>query len=519
MALSYGLTNPAAGMISASTPEPVLLAYKMYAQGGTNILRESSDYGMSWRACSITNGRYYNIVYDRKNNKIVSLGDYSPYSGSYTCYVYYATPKFNGTTSFTRGASRTKSPQGSTSTSSRYNQYGSVYDFQTDSLISLRRDVYHDSSTTPNYVYFINANYSSPNTFATAAFRNTASTVHCVVTGDNGITLELSKTSSANYSGRLFRFSKSSNTSYSKTQIANISTSTLDISNSNGYINAAYLKDKGFVVWYGQTSSSTKVYTKFISLTGTVSSAHDWGTKENADISADNYCSDRVYFVKGKKVYYTTDGTNWNTCSGQLPANIDSNVGAAVFNTKGIITVSIDSGNKFAVSVDGGATWSTGSDSGLSTITYGTSPMNQTVRDYGATIIPYYCTNNIYPNNPTFTTGYWIDNSGNITAHASNFYLDDYIPIDPDTSYMFIGKNKTSGAMSFYNRISYYDANRDWISTTGSSGKGNFITVTSPSNAAYARISCNPTGSTVNQSTVEAYDWFFFKESDFVPNP
>ena len=100
-----------------------------------------------------------------------------------------------------------------------------------------------------------------------------------------------------------------------------------------------------------------------------------------------------------------------------------------------------------------------------------------------------------------------------------NFYTNDYIPIDPNTSYVFFGRS-SDGLQAYSNRITFYDSNKNWISTVeGNNGtwyNGWPAIVTSPSNAAYARTSCRPLQSgNVTQAMVDSYDWYFAKEDDF----
>lgn len=353
MALSYGLTNPAA-FKKGEESEPTPIGYKIYVGNG-NGGKESSDFGLTWNNTnySASSTIYkYGLVYDPVNNKVVIINSYSPYSGT-ALYSFYATPTLNGSTTFTRGTQRTKSPQGSSSSSSRYLVYGSVFDYETNSIIGVREDRYHNYSTTPNYDYFINSNYLSPNTFASVALPNLTGSNKNIVTGKNGINLEIQRSSNG-HQANVFRFVKNSDTSYSKTIIASISESTLNISTSNYYVQAAYLKDVGFVIYY--CGFSGNAYSRLIRFDGTLSGTKNWGTQKNFAFSSNNYYSSRVYLARGDTVYYTTDGTNWKTCSGKLPSSLGTN-GVVIVNTDDNIAVLLNSDGYWAVSTNGGTSF------------------------------------------------------------------------------------------------------------------------------------------------------------------
>lgn len=367
MALSYGLTNPAAGMISTSTPEPTPIGYKMYQSNGISACQESNDFGLTWTDCTYDKfGDYnkYGLVYDPVNDKVVVINNYSPYNSTSTSgwYSYYATPVLNTTTQFTAGTLRTKSPQ-SSSSKNEYNAYGSVFDYGTNSIIGVREDTYYDPHS---YDYFINSDYLSPNTFASLSLPNKKGSFFNIVTGKNGINLEIQSVIDTGFQANVFRFVKNSSTSYTKDIIASISASTLSISDRSS-VCAAYLKDVGFVVCYypnSHSSSQNYVFTLLIGFDGTVSSKKRWdkATSGKFALSSNNYYSDRVYFAFGTAVYYTTDGVNWNTCSGTLPSdaaydiilNADNNVAISLGGygpwTNGYWAISTDGGNSFVKS-------------------------------------------------------------------------------------------------------------------------------------------------------------------------
>ena len=80
-------------------------------------------------------------------------------------------------------------------------------------------------------------------------------------------------------------------------------------------------------------------------------------------------------------------------------------------------------------------------------------------------------------NKATATKGYWIDQNGNLWAN-DNFYLSDYIAVEPNTQYC-ISNSSTGGASNVW-----FDENLEVIGTAEKSGA-----TTSPENAAYIKLS------------------------------
>ena len=116
--------------------------------------------------------------------------------------------------------------------------------------------------------------------------------------------------------------------------------------------------------------------------------------------------------------------------------------------------------------------------------------------------------------------GYWLNNTdGTPSQTDSNYYYNSYMLVEPNTTYVFFGRRISDNKLSEYNRISWYDNTKTWISN--SSYTQNRVTVaTSPANAVYARISCNPTGSTVSVNAMLQWNWMFYKgtaEETFTP--
>lgn len=101
--------------------------------------------------------------------------------------------------------------------------------------------------------------------------------------------------------------------------------------------------------------------------------------------------------------------------------------------------------------------------------------------------------------------------TGIVTASNPNFMSAGYIPIKPDTSYVFFGRKKSDNTISSWNRIYWFDANKDFISTCAYT-KDTVTVATSPANAVFAQIGVNYNNSTTNvitQAEVDAYNYTF----------
>ena len=110
------------------------------------------------------------------------------------------------------------------------------------------------------------------------------------------------------------------------------------------------------------------------------------------------------------------------------------------------------------------------------------------------------------------TLGKYIEKStGKVSNSASNFMFEEYIPVVGGKTYVAYGRTWDGTGIADYNRIAWYNSSKAWIS--GANYTQNQISVaTAPSNAAYARFSCNITGSsstTVTQELVDSYYWVF----------
>lgn len=101
--------------------------------------------------------------------------------------------------------------------------------------------------------------------------------------------------------------------------------------------------------------------------------------------------------------------------------------------------------------------------------------------------------------------------TGVLTQSNPNFISAGYIPVKPNTSYVLVGRRKSDNTISAWNRIYWFDANKEFISTC--SYTQNTATVaTSPANAAYAQYGINYNNSPTNvltQAEVDNYNYTF----------
>ena len=358
MALSYGLTNPAAGMISTSTPEPTIIGYKLYANGGTGIV-ESNDFGLTWNDCTFNSntGTKYNIGYDSINNKVFLLGDYGPYTGTNTNYSWYATPVLNQTTSFTRGILR------NTSYNNDYAQHGALFDATAEVIVSLQEYKYYSPY---QYSYMLTPSYSDPNSFTERSFLvYSGATNPSLCIGDNGICIASSgmyKNSNNDdyHKAKVFYFDKNNN--YAIATIKDLSTSDLGKISYDYKCAASYLKNVGFVLTFMEgRGSELKCISKTIDFEGNIIATKNWGTFDSTTgvfaSSSTNYYSSKIYLAINNKVYYTTDGINWNTCSSSLPGAVSS-AALGIYNTDDNIIMQAKTDKTIYVSSNGGSSWS-----------------------------------------------------------------------------------------------------------------------------------------------------------------
>ena len=233
------------------------------------------------------------------------------------------------------------------------------------------------------------------------------------------------------------------------------------------------------------------------------------------------YCpwTKEYYFVpNANQVFWTKDGLNWNHSA---TTGAGTSTACAKFMTDGQSMVVATSGSNYYYSRNKGNGWTT--DVTLSPNGFNTGRSNDCI------VLPFKCTNNIGINTSDLVLGKTINiSTGAVTDSSVNFYLNEYIPVSASTSYVFYGACTTPhGSIAkkqktFYNRILYYDSNHNFIS--GKEGADYTHTAnqrevpclfTSPSNAAYARISCMVDNTTVTQESIGYYKWYFAKEDDF----
>ena len=231
------------------------------------------------------------------------------------------------------------------------------------------------------------------------------------------------------------------------------------------------------------------------------------------------YCpwTKEYYFVpSARQVFWTKDGLNWNSSA---VTSASTSAVCQKFLTDGQSMVIATSGSAFYYSRDKGQTW-------INDYTVSPECFN-TARSTDTIVLPFKCVNNIGLNTNNVLIGQHIDGSGNVEIEEHWFQTNYYIPVDPDTSYVFYGSAKEDfdniavKQKTYYNQINYYDSNYNWISRKEGADydKTNNREVpclfTSPSNAAYAVLCSNVNGQTATQSSIDKYKWYFAKEEDF----
>lgn len=227
------------------------------------------------------------------------------------------------------------------------------------------------------------------------------------------------------------------------------------------------------------------------------------------------YCpwTKEYYFVpSARQVFWTKDGLNWNSSA---TTGAGTTTACAKFMTDGQNMIVATSGSAYYRSYDKGQTWTSGTS--LSPDGFNVNRSNDTI------VMPFRCINNIGIDMSSVVLGEYYTNTGTIGTSVHNFRLNDYIPVDPDTSYVFFGKKTTNIPITRNSRISFYDSNKTFISQTESNswittGSGNYTPciVTSPSNAVYARLCCRIDDNAVTQESIASCKWYFAKENDFI---
>lgn len=290
------------------------------------------------------------------------------------------------------------------------------------------------------------------------------------------------------------------------------------------YISIDYLPNVGYLIFYAYQSDpcfQVRILRTYDETTGERLSRTQFVQDSHGSLNVGNsnneimpngcrgwYCpwTKEYFFLPNPyQVFWTKDGVNWSSSNS---TGLSSYTTCTGFLTDGINMVVSNSASTYMYSNDKGTTWNTGST--LSPDAFYLWGPNDRI------VIPFKCTNNLFRVQPSVTLGYTLDsNTGQPVANAANFYTNEYIPINSNTSYVVYGKNKTTKLLSYYISIAWYDSNKNFISRSDTNSDYNVGIFTSPSNAVYARIRCNLDNTAVTQEAVDSYKWYFAKESDF----
>lgn len=101
--------------------------------------------------------------------------------------------------------------------------------------------------------------------------------------------------------------------------------------------------------------------------------------------------------------------------------------------------------------------------------------------------------------------------TGVLTPSNPNFITAGYIPVKPNTSYVLVGRAKSDNTISAWNRIYWFDADKEFISTCSYTQNTATVAV-SPANAAFAQYGINYNNSNNNvltQAEVDSYNYTF----------
>ena len=116
------------------------------------------------------------------------------------------------------------------------------------------------------------------------------------------------------------------------------------------------------------------------------------------------------------------------------------------------------------------------------------------------------------------TTGYYISNTGVVTADSANFIYNKYIPVKPNTTYTL-----SMSTSVYYITISEYSANdgTGFIQrNAGSAGTNLSLTITTQATTNYIRFGSNISLSTVTLAQVQAINWMLTESAtaqDYMP--
>lgn len=543
MAFSYGLTFPAAYLRYQSVPPEVYPdLFKFYTNGNTGNRRphlwSSLNGGINWDDEQSGNTGFYaieyggNFIWNNGRTRLEALGHQSQ-SSSYSSYSGYCTPTLSRH-GWTKGKARAYSGAGCPHTDvvklvgsnkcyceGMYNNNSYNYYYASDGITATSW-----SSMASSVIQGTNATTTSDK----LRFQNSAGFRQLINASDSDHTpyglavCGYGKSKNTTNKLRVILFNLSGNSNAKDYTSAAVGSTTLN--GANSVTSVGYLPNVGYLVFrnnssrinyrilrtYDPETGDPYAYNAYVSTsTYTIGSSSD---PLVADGCSGWYCPwTKEYFLcaNGNTVLWTTDGINW---SSSAATGIGYTNKAIRFLTDGVNMVVASSSTAFKYSTDKGQTWHDGTS--LSSNGFYTEPSSDAI------VLPFTCTNNLINGMPSVTLGYWLnDTDGEPQASASNLYTNDYIPIDPDTSYVFYGRNKNTKIHAYSNRITFYDSNKEWISTVeGDQGtwKVSWPAIyTSPSNAAFARFSMRPYSSSdaITQSDAEAYKYYFAKESDF----
>jgi len=354
MALSYGLTNPAACLINTITPEPTPIGYKMYIHNNTNYYY-STNGGSTWARDSTISSSFGNFAYNETTNLLGAMSIKS--RSSTNRYSYYTYPSLSRVTSWQRGVLASSSsrtyPNRNTSYHKGLDRYLGIN--TSDSPYPL---VYNSSpftnSTWTAYTFGIsNSSYR-------VCFDYNAN-VYAINSDDEKTAVIIYYYSSTNVI-HTYEVDLSNNTKIKEiTKFSGMSTSTRP--------RVEFLPGIGYLFGYNKNNVFT--YMIYNPVTNTVSSEMTVnGLYNNSFYSSFWYCpwtkemflylSSSITDHKGAYISYTKDGINW-TSKKVSDSNVD---GYTRFLTDGTnIIVPQQSTSSYFYSSDKGNTWTSKTNS------------------------------------------------------------------------------------------------------------------------------------------------------------
>lgn len=120
-------------------------------------------------------------------------------------------------------------------------------------------------------------------------------------------------------------------------------------------------------------------------------------------------------------------------------------------------------------------------------------------------------TKNLFDGKTDIVIGeYIVSATGVVGDSRYNYYCDTYFEVKPNISYVFWGEKKADNTLSAYNRIHWYNSAKTFISSAQYGQSARCVGI-APSNAKYARISCNTLDSnlTLTQEDINSFNWYF----------